>query len=509
MGMSVGFLMRRAGAGERIDRVDALYLGVVAALVAGLANRLFGGLTAPFWFDETFTGVIATQRTGAGLWEWLTHELGGPVYYLVVWAWEKVAGSGSIALRLPSLAASIATPLFILWRGHPDRRVALIWASLVALYTPAFSEATEARSYALVMLLTAVQAALFLRLISAPGTALASLWVAVSGLAILTHYHAAVISLVQGLAYLGHCRGRALKTWPAAFVLLPFLAWGAAHMHFLLSYATSGQTWYNPLRPGAITQLPGVFFAYPLLGDVLAPAMLLSGAVALARKDVGERLRFTHADALTFGSGGVAALVIFGIGCISASFTTRYLLPYVPAVLLGLAVWMRGLDRFYPRASMVLLLVMSVLSLGFLRIALAHPENDRRHYLEFEQASQWIADNGQADHLVFFWDNPTGDFSDPAHMREVGGFFLNRAGRHVTVHVPQIAPGVDPAPRLLDAASRLPDAAILWLYDRSVPGTRGITHPVAVADFRGWRCRIFGRPPESSIVACVPDSSAA
>src|SRR5580658_2244629 len=80
---------------------------LLASIAVGIAHRLLVGWMTPLWLDETFTGVIATQPDSASLMEWCLVELSGPVYYVTIWLWEKIAGPGDIALRAPSLVFSI------------------------------------------------------------------------------------------------------------------------------------------------------------------------------------------------------------------------------------------------------------------------------------------------------------------------------------------------------------------------------------------------------------------
>ncbi len=135
---------------------------LVLALSVGLLNRLLAGWQAPLWYDETWTAAIATQASFVGLIRWCLEDPNGPVYYVLVWCWEKLAGPGDTALRLPSLLFSLAAPA-LLWRqGHPDRDTRRLWAGLAAVWVPGLLFANEARSYTLLLLLGSAQAIAFL-----------------------------------------------------------------------------------------------------------------------------------------------------------------------------------------------------------------------------------------------------------------------------------------------------------------------------------------------------------
>lgn len=147
-----------------------------AAFALGIAGRLLSGWHAPLWFDESYSGVIATQPT-SGLWlSWCLHELTGPVYYGLLWITAHLFGGSDGALRLPSLIASLVVAPLVAWRGHPDRDTRLIWAGLIALWVPLFDFATFARPYALLFLLCTMQAIAFLSLLRDPRLGRAALW---------------------------------------------------------------------------------------------------------------------------------------------------------------------------------------------------------------------------------------------------------------------------------------------------------------------------------------------
>lgn len=479
-----------------------LLLGTLAALLVGLGHRLLTGWSSPLWFDETFSAVIATQPWGEPLWEWLTHELGGPVYYLLLWGWVQIAGASDLSLRLPSLLFSVAAPAFVLWRGHPEYRVRLMWAGLLALYGASFIQASEARCYSLLVLLTTLQVSAFMALLRAPDTRRAALWVGLGALALLTHYHAAFICLVQGLFYLGHARMRAVKTWPALLLLVPVVAWLAVALPFVIAYATSGATWYSPTSTWQLLNIWRLLLDYPVIGRWIFYGLVLTGLLATASRPVRRTFRVEPVEALAALSGVGATLIVVLIASVSASFTARYLTPYVPAVLLGIALWTRGLDRINPHAGMTILLAIAAVAFALLRLMVQNPEYDRRYQFEFQRASQWIMDHGGARHVQFLWDNPTGDFSSESHLRDAGGFFFRRAG-DVQVTIARPPRASDPFPALIKAAGARPGGALLWVYDPAVPGTRGKLHPARLDRFPDWTCSAFGAGIARA-VACVP-----
>ena len=112
-------------------------LAAAAVITAAVLARIVAGLGTPLWFDETFSAVIASQPTAAAMVDWCRSEIGGPVYYMLLWLWAQLFGTSAVALRSLSFAASVAAPALIAWRGHPDRATRWTWAALLALWLPA------------------------------------------------------------------------------------------------------------------------------------------------------------------------------------------------------------------------------------------------------------------------------------------------------------------------------------------------------------------------------------
>jgi hypothetical protein len=489
-------------ADRRASAASPFAVLILVSLALGLVDRVRLGWNMPLWLDETFTGVIATQPDLRSFIDWCLAELSGPVYYAVIWIWEKVAGSGDIALRLPSLAFAIAAPLLILWKGHADLRTRQLWAALVALWIPGLRFASEARPYALLFLLACAQAIAFLRLLRSPGLRPALIWCGVSALMVLTHYHALLLAALQGLAYLAIKRGVALRTWPAALLFVPVAAWMGFHLPFLLSFMDPAVAWYRKLNLDDLAGLPGL-----LLGTTWPAACLL--LLVCATFAVQGWRAFTAraswpyaaADTALVATGVLATLGLLAIGFLRPSFVGRYLIPFMPAILFGIALWARGLEARYRFAGFGLVAISIVLTSIAMSAWSANPSADMRSVYNFEEPSAWLRSRG-VERLVFLWDNPTAAISRPERLAQVGGFFFDREGAHVPVTVPVLGPDADPNTALL-AAAEGNRTGILWAYDIEVPRSRGIVHPARIASLDPrWACRDFGRSP-ISVIACV------
>lgn len=470
---------------------------VMAAILVGSINRIVAGLDAPIWFDETFSAVIASQGGFGDLINWCLNELGGPVYYMLLWTWEKLAGDGDLALRLPSLAAALAAPVLILFAGHPDRKMRLCWSGICAVWIPGFAIATEARSYALLFLLATVQAIVFLRLLSAPSLRRAGFWVAVTGAIILTHYFGLFISAIQGAIFIVARRGSVVTTWPALLGFAPVILWMLFHLSFLARLGGAGVAWQSVVPPRALWFVPELLFGSFAVGYILCAGM----AVACVSRLRGGVARQLTPEALVAISGWLALAVLLGLAMVRPSFTPRYATMVMPAILFGLALWMRSLDRWTPYGAPIILAMMIAIAFGPLRDRLYVPELDHRYGFNLQQPSAWLARENPR-HLMFLWDNPTGTASDPARLAEVAGYFFQRAGRPVQVDIAQLPATADPNPYLIARAARQ-GAALIWIYDLNVSSTRGRTYPADLRRFAaaGLQCRDFGRLP-TTIIAC-------
>ena len=127
------------------------WLAIVVASIAA-AIRLYRLDDIPLWTDELFTRFYPEIGLPY-LWTVGLHtEPTSPLYYTLIWAVQRVAGSASWAMRAPSVAGSLAG-VWLAWLlgrelfGRPGS--ALFAALLLALAPVDVLYAQEARAYAL------------------------------------------------------------------------------------------------------------------------------------------------------------------------------------------------------------------------------------------------------------------------------------------------------------------------------------------------------------------------
>ena len=312
-----------------------------------------------------------------------------------------------------------------------------------------------------------------------------------------------MISGIQGLAYLIICRRRAVDTWPALFVLLPMGAWMYWHLHFVLNYAVSGNSWYQLL-----SWKEALFAPLFLCGSVVTLIALglmtpLWAYVRFGEAWMRASSRRLSPEMTLVCTGLLSAACVVAIGFVRPSFSMRYLLPYVGAVSLLIPIVLRDVKQLVPSGPLAIILLLVGSALPPLAKRIAEPLNDHRYGFNFEQPSDWIIRNSTTRKLVFLWDNPTALMGEPDKLAEVGGYFFRRHGRPIEVLIPRYALNADPNPAVLHLARGRPETAIIWAYDRGVPNTSALIYPPRLAEDKEWRCRNFGLG-SITVLTCIP-----
>jgi len=494
--------LARAWRGSDLARADRPTLAIfVAALLAGLAARLFVSPDRPLWLDEAWTLGVAGLPDWKATVEQVWLDANAPVYPLLIHLWAGLAGTSDAALRFPSLVFSLAAPLLVAgWRVdglRVEERLAL--ATLLAVWIEGILQAQEARCYAMLLLLATAQTLAFLQLMRRPDLGRAALWAGVAGAVILTHYQAAALGLCQGLAYLATHRMRALRTAPAALALAPALAVGLWHAPRLALFARPDVAWYPLVTWDTVTEVPpyltgaGALYALPVVGLGLAAWRWVAGR----RGAAGAAGPGPAAPWLTALTAVAAVVLLLAAGAVRPSFSLRYVTPCVPGVALGLVLGAGRLAPVFPGAFTGLMLMAGALSANWSMDVAGR----LRHPYTFEAASRDLAVTRPA-HLVFLWDHPAQQVEQPSQYVMFGGAFLRRAGSTAEVIPVMVRPGEDPNPRLVQSA-RKPDSVILWLYDTHVRGTAAARFaPRIPALDASFGCRDYARGA-IGVIACA------
>src|SRR3546814_472074 len=157
----------RNAVGTSGSRRSLLLAAVAGLVVIGSVARFLTG--SPLWLDEALSVNIASLPLG-DIEGALRRDGHPPLYYWLLHGWMEVFGDGDRAARALSGVISLAT-LPLIWAI--GRRVegarAARFALLVAALSPyAIRYASEARMYALVMLLVAAGYLLYRRVVEGP-----------------------------------------------------------------------------------------------------------------------------------------------------------------------------------------------------------------------------------------------------------------------------------------------------------------------------------------------------
>lgn len=471
-------------------------------IILMLLQRVFALQDLPLWLDETWTAVIAGQLHWRDFWRQAWLDCNPPLYYVAMKLWLPLAGTSNTALRLPSIFFVIAAALLpMLWNiGRLTPQTRLAWAALLFFWWPGLLIAVDARSYALLLLISTAQAIAFARVMQVPSTSRAWCWSGLAALAVLTHYYAAVIVATQGLIYLYVHRGRAVRTWPALLFFVPVLGVMIYHAPRLADYARPDVAWYLPVNIFSLLGFLGYVTGIQTHQIGIAVGIGIAALYWLIRtgshpvRDEEEML--DPAIRWTAIAGIVALAITLVLALVKPTLTARYLTPAVPSILLGIVLCVRQIRGTHAAyAALVTIFWLGAAAPVTLKTQLT----DRASY-GYERGSDLIM-RVRPDHLVFAWDHPATKIMAPDSLDQIGGFFLRRAGQPARVTPVTLAPGDIPSQRLIDAATG-ERPAILWLYDSlhgSVAGRDGF----ALAHNPGWQCHHMRRW-QTGVVACVP-----
>ncbi len=180
-----------------------LRAAAVAIILLGAGLRLWALGRQGLWYDEAVTAHLLDGSVGRLLNRLPHSESTPPLYYLVTWAWVRAFGMSEVGLRSLSAVAGVLTiPVaYAAGRAFVGRRAGLAAAALVAVNPLLVWYSQEARSYALLVLLTALSLWAFARRRLA-------WWATAAVAALLTHYFAVFVLFPQAVVLLCDRRKR-------------------------------------------------------------------------------------------------------------------------------------------------------------------------------------------------------------------------------------------------------------------------------------------------------------
>ncbi len=378
-------------------------LGLALVFAAGAALR-FATLDAQsLWYDEAVTAKLLQMDLPGMLGAIPDSESTPPLYYALAWLWTQVWGTGEVGLRSLSALFGAATIVaaWALARRLGGARAGLAAAALVAFNPMLVWFSQEARAYALLALLGALSALLWLRALdgfvlrSSNPPALSAdptaepptsgrrysrplAWGAVAALALATHYYAIFLVVPQGLWLALRLPGLRER---ATALGLPVVAGLALAPLALEQRANGGAAFIGDSELATrLAQVPKQFLVgydaplEPLLVALTALAVLLgfAGLAGLrnARDTVSSRARKEIAVLAGATTAALALPVLASLGGEDHLITRNVIAALVPALALvatGIAVAARRAPRPTAAAVGVACLAGAVVVVGVAR----------------------------------------------------------------------------------------------------------------------------------------------
>lgn len=404
---------------------------VLLVIAAGIHLRSFQLDGKGMWSDELFSASIAMHRDLAGadqvkrfrrihwqniedndtFWTAKAADQSPPLFDFLTKASTALFGPSAIAMRLPSLVASVLTLVYLGYlalRASDRREVDTYLAALVLFaFSSAMIEfAQEARNYSLgLALVTVLITMLFRRLRTGLLTAPLPGWIEILVLVLACHTHYNLMAFCGALLLLYMFAAYRQRDWRGArrllVVPLACLPWLILSAHTVLLTARGGVGWAAKMDMGRAVSL-SLYANYQLLGKpFLVGALVLAGALIgralLAAK--GRRPPVTDIVVLLL-LWLVYLLIAAKIASSATMFQPRYLLFGLPPLLFAIAI---AIARVVPWRA-------GVLAVSALLAATQVPLI--RHYFSvpkegYREAAHWLLQrvDDQALVVATWWPN--------------------------------------------------------------------------------------------------------
>ncbi len=321
-------------------------------------------LLKPMWRDEFWSLYFSEPRFSLPeLWrDRMPYEAHPPLYFTLLYLWRQIADTSEWvrALAVPFILFG-ALGAWLLARGR--RELGLFLMIAAGQYWLIYFT-TEARPYALLFVLCALQILISANILERKGSALSYFWWIVVGALIgLTHYPAAFwvgcIGLATGIGLLAQKRTGGFFAVGVASVaaLLPIIAWLVYAYPMLGDRGGFEETPANNWQTFLTQMMRGL--TVKLLGSNLALSCLVFAGVGglWARRETTDRVLI-----------GAALLFMLGTAAIDQFYAPmmreRSFMPMIPALLLFMARAILSVDPNKPwaRRFMIAAPIVAVIS---------------------------------------------------------------------------------------------------------------------------------------------------
>ncbi len=273
-----------------------------------------------FWFDEAFTPVHVLHPSIVASMETMAHtENTPPLWYVTIWVWTRIFGTGVVAMRLPSALAGIAlvAVVYEIARELAGRRVAIVAGAITAANPLFVWYSQEARAYELYALTMALALLCFIRAERQPSARRMAIFALTGALALLTHYFAVFLLVPMALWLL-----RRRERWRTAVPAVGAIAVvGIALIPLVLSQGGKGTQWIGEWalrdRVEAIPQYYLTGYSGAPLGrgiELLVALPLIAGLAYGLRRGLSHDERGAALGMLALAACGVLIPILLAMG---------------------------------------------------------------------------------------------------------------------------------------------------------------------------------------------------
>jgi mannosyltransferase len=311
-----------------------------ALLLGGALLRFVTLGDQSLWCDEALTRDLVLRPFGDMVDAVADTENTPPLFYVLTHISTKVLSADEVGLRLVSALAGTATIVvaFLGGRELAGQRAGVIAAGLVAANPMLFWFSQEARSYALLSLLSAIALVCFLRVIGgAPSRWALAGWVISSAAALATHYFA-IFPMVAEAVWMIALLGRSRLRRPLLLTMAAAAAAIAAIAPLAIEQEASGRAANILVLPlsDRLAQVPKHFLV-GYYGPAQKPLAVLSALLLVVAAAGLWRIRRRRAVVATVTVAIAAVVVPMAAALVGADFlNSRNVLPgLVPVLVLA------------------------------------------------------------------------------------------------------------------------------------------------------------------------------
>jgi mannosyltransferase len=350
---------------------------------------LLWGLRQPsYWRDEAAT-LAAVQRPFGALLRMLGHvDAVHGAYYMIIWVVARLAGTGELAMRLPSVIATVVASVAVtaLGRRLVSPRAGLAAGMVFAAIPQVSFHGQEARSYAMVVAMAAIASYLLVRAIDAqPGrrrgwlAGYAAALVAMCVLNIFALLLIAAHAVTVGLRWLlrgddeGSARELALG-WLAAAAAATVLISPV----LVLGWQQRGQiSWLKASAGLGASSVEELIGPIPM---VITVAVVVALGILVSARAGRERLRAAWPPILPVLCLPWLILpgaVLLGVSAVTPIYTFRYILFCIPAAALIVGAGLAVLGRVFGTVALAVAVLLSLHAQLLMRGPAGHGDNIR------------------------------------------------------------------------------------------------------------------------------------